>query len=348
VDSSVVGYDGALNVRDEGRSVERKEPNRKQGEETKQSRWGFRGMTVRDWLQLLIVPLMLALITVGFAWYQNARQNDIEDRRAQAERDLAEQRAQDEALQAYLDQMNTLLLEHDLRNSKEDGGVRTLARARTLTVLEAVDSSRKTRLMQFLTEAELVQEGNETDPIIPLTGAALRGAYLGDANLPGANLEAANLKRANLSFAFLGEATLEGANLKGANLEAAYLRYADLSPSIKMGETGEFHSGKAHVRTQVDPTNLKGANLRSADLSYALLSAANLKGVDLGGTNPRANLKGAILDYANLKGAKNITNQELKEQADSLEGATMPNGQKYEDWLKSKDRESDGQNDGSS
>ena len=31
----------------------------------------------------------------------------------------------------------------------------------------------------------------------------------------------------------------------------------------------------------------------------------------------------------------------------SLEGATMPNGQKYEDWLKSKDRGEDGKNDGS-
>jgi hypothetical protein len=29
-------------------------------------------------------------------------------------------------------------------------------------------------------------------------------------------------------------------------------------------------------------------------------------------------------------------------QQGSLEGATMPNGQKYEDWLKSKDRKEDG------
>ena len=54
-----------------------------------------------------------------------------------------EQRAQDPALQAYLDQMSTLLLEKDLRNSEEDSEVRTLARARTLTVLERLDPSRK-------------------------------------------------------------------------------------------------------------------------------------------------------------------------------------------------------------
>ena len=57
-----------------------------------------------------------------------------------------------------------------------------------------------------------------------------------------------------------------------------------------------------------------------------------------------ADLSGADLNTADLKGAtlgnaKGVTNQELEQKAKSLEGATMPNGQKYEDWLKSKDRE---------
>jgi hypothetical protein len=126
VDSSVVGYDGA--VRDEEHSVWQTKPEREQKEETKQSRWGFRGMTVREWLELLIVPVVLALITVVFSWQQNERQQDLEDQRvkqaqkiesqrAKAERELAEQRAQDEALQAYLSQMSSLLLEKDLRES---------------------------------------------------------------------------------------------------------------------------------------------------------------------------------------------------------------------------------------
>jgi hypothetical protein len=45
-------------------------------QQTKQSRWGFRGMTVREWLELLIVPVVLALITVVFSWQQNERQQD--------------------------------------------------------------------------------------------------------------------------------------------------------------------------------------------------------------------------------------------------------------------------------
>ena len=53
-------------------------------------------------------------------------------------------------------------------------------------------------------------------------------------------------------------------------------------------------------------------------------------------------LSGANLSGANLSGAVGITSEELEQQAKSLEGATMPDGQKYEDWLKSQGRESDG------
>jgi hypothetical protein len=43
-----------------------------------------------------------------------------------------------------------------------------------------------------------------------------------------------------------------------------------------------------------------------------------------------------------LREVTGITEEQLEQQADTLEGATMPNGQKYEDWLK--DRE-DGKGD---
>jgi uncharacterized protein YjbI with pentapeptide repeats len=239
----------------------------------------FGGKTAWDWLQLLIVPLMLAAIGFWFTAQQDARQQQIENQRAQqvqkienqraeAERELAEQRAQDEALQAYLDQMGNLLLERDLRASEVDSEVRSLARARTLTVLSRLDPSRKTALMQFLVEAELVQRVDGREPIISLRGADLR-----DASLFNADLSHANLSNADLLEADLRDANLQGANLQGADLREASLIEADLS------------------------------------------------------------------------GAAGITNEELEQQAISLGGATMPNGQKYEDWIKS--RGEDGENSGS-
>jgi uncharacterized protein YjbI with pentapeptide repeats len=246
----------------------------------------FGGKTLWDWLQLLIVPVVLSLITVVFAWQQDIRQDQIENKRAKAERELAKERAQDEALQAYLDQMSNLLLEKNLRTSEEDSEVRTLARARTLTVLGRLDPSRKTAVYQFLVDADLVQSIDERDPIISLNGADLGGADVSDANLRNADLNGADLNGADLSEADLSEADLSFADLDNADLSFADLSFVDL---------------KGASLSDVD---LRGAILRDANVSVAILrgadlSVAYLRGADLSD----ANLIGADLSDAYLKGA---------------------------------------------
>jgi uncharacterized protein YjbI with pentapeptide repeats len=73
--------------------------------------------------------------------------------------------------------------------------------------------------------------------------------------------------------------------------------------------------------------------LRHADLSDANLSHAELSD---------ATLENAALRGANLSGADGISNEVSEQQADSLKRATMPNGQKYEDGLKSRGEENNG------
>jgi hypothetical protein len=70
--------------------------------------------------------------------------------------------------------------------------------------------------------------------------------------------------------------------------------------------------------------DLGGADLRRAVLSFARLSAANLR---------LADLSGADLREADLSSVMGWTEKQLT-AARCLEGATMPNAQKYEDWLK--------------
>jgi hypothetical protein len=67
------------------------------------------------------------------------------------------------------------------------------------------------------------------------------------------------------------------------------------------------------------------------------LVAANLSNAKLS----MANLRGADLIEADLRGARGWT-EEQRVTVKSLEGATMPNGQKYEDGLKSKGSREDG------
>jgi uncharacterized protein YjbI with pentapeptide repeats len=280
----------------------------------------FGGRTVWDWLQLLIVPIMLSLITVAFTWQQNARQQhiedqrtqqaqEIEDRRAQAERDLQEQRAQQATLQAYLDQMGTLLLDRGLRNASEDSDVRRLARARTLVVLDALASDRQDRVFRFLEETELIQAGPEgRPPIVSLKYANLRDLELtGKQLLRSADLTQATLTGADLTEAHLEGTDLSGAHLGGADLNGAYLMDAKLSG--------------AHLYD----TDLGGADLSGADLSDA-------EGrFESGARMVRTRLDGADLGGADLTKAR-VTEEQLREP-ESLEGATMPDGKKYEDWL---------------
>jgi len=80
----------------------------------------------------------------------------IDEQRTQEARQLEGERAQDAALQAYLDQMTQLLLHEDLRTSQPDDEVRSVARARTLTVLRVLDGVRKATVVQFLYEARLI------------------------------------------------------------------------------------------------------------------------------------------------------------------------------------------------
>ena len=109
----------------------------------------------------------------------------------------------------------------------------------------------------------------------------------------------------------LAQATLSNANLRGGDLVGDDLRLVYLN----------------------------GANLSFASLFIADLGGANLIGARLDGTNlGNANLIEANLSGANLSQAKGITKEEIEQQADFLEGATMPDGQKYEDWLKDKER----------
>ena len=243
--------------------MERKTSDREHSEQMR-SRWGFRGMTVRDWLQLLIVPLALVVISLLFTMQQDARQQQTENQRAEAERRLAEQSAQDEALQAYLDQLSDLLLEKDLRNSEEGSEVRTLARARTATMIQRLDAEGNRNVIRFLNEAGLTK--NRRSSIRLLAGVDLQGAQLGGADLVSTDLSFTNLSDADLSDANLLDAKLRGTDLSDADLKYAYLIEADLSHANLNGADlteANLSNARGITKEQLEKQteNLKGASM---------------------------------------------------------------------------------------
>src|SRR5215216_1598969 len=228
---------------------------------------GARDRDFWAYLKLLIVP---AAIGIGAAVLnlmqierahkaeaaQQARDRVAQEASRQRELEVEHQRAQDEALHAYLDQIGQLLLDKDRPLLKSatasevptgtDGEeVRTLARARTLTVLPRLNGERKRSILQFLYESGLIIKGHAV--------VALRGADLTAANLSAAHLSAAHLSAAHLSAADLSRASLDAADLREAELRDADLSDASLSAA-----------------------NLHGADLGGADLRRAYLHATNL------------------------------------------------------------------------
>jgi uncharacterized protein YjbI with pentapeptide repeats len=172
-----------------------------------------------------------------------------------------------------------------------------------------------------------------------LRGADLRGADLRAADLRGeADLSGADLSRADLSGADLrGESDLSSTDLSSTDLRKASLRGANLSWANLREEATNLMWAKLRE------ADLRGADLRRAYLRGAYLNSADLSGADLSGADLReANLRGADLREADLSWVIGKTNEEVKQQAISLKDATMPDGQKYEDWLKSRDRQDDG------
>src|SRR5687768_6153382 len=99
--------------------------------------------TLWDWLDLLIVPAVLAIGGYLFNNSQNQRTREDANQQRDLDRYLAEERRQDEALQAYLNHMSEMLMPKEdqpsLSGESPSESLRTLARARTLTVLRRLD-----------------------------------------------------------------------------------------------------------------------------------------------------------------------------------------------------------------
>jgi uncharacterized protein YjbI with pentapeptide repeats len=213
-----------------------------------------------NYLDLFIVPLFLVVGAFLLDTGQRNRERKIEvarqerirretEEREKHERKLEDLRAQDAALQAYLDQMSALLIDKGLREEPDRyASTRVTARARTLAVLSQLDGDRKRLVLQFLREARLINRESQHRKGRMFRG---RGFYPCIVGLGGADLSDANLEKFRL-ISTSGEepVSLEGAILRKANLREADLRLADL----------------------------RGVDLRGADLSGARLSGADLRG----------------------------------------------------------------------
>ena len=298
--------------------------------------------TLWDWLQLLgtlAIPVVLATAGFWFTSQQAQRQHKLERLRARSDHRLEMQRAQDTALQSYLNQMGTLILDRNLLEKERGTPVYTLAQARTATVITRLDADHNRNVMRFLSNSGLAGTSTTDESSssiftgIDLRGANLKGVYLGyfdlsgadlrDANLTNATLDHANLSRATLNdatlkSALLYNADLSGASLYGAELGDVLLNNANLSEVTLSSWAAKLNAigGKQSTHRFLDKLDIKQV------FGVRAREAADLSGADLSGTN----LRGAYLIDAD------VTQEQLSDSL-SLYKATMLGGQPYKAWL---------------
>lgn len=218
-----------------------------------------RSKTLWDWMDLLIVPIFLAGGAFLLNNFEKKRSLQIEEQRANSEREIAKDNLQETLLQNYLDKMGDLLIDKNLKKASKK--VKDVARVKTLTVLRRLDKDRKVTVMLFLIESKLVLAPK---PVISLSRADLMKADFRGTNLSSADLSETYLIDSLLTNANLSKAVLRGSALIRANLEGANLSGVDLTNAI-----------------------LKDANLNNCNLTGAQITSEQLKKVK--------SLDGAIL-----------------------------------------------------
>lgn len=192
---------------------------------------GFQKKSFWDWLQLLIVPLMLAFAAFYLNYVSETRDKQI-----------AEDRKQQELLKDYFSKMQTLILAEKTlpkSNNKPTGSPsldqdksllsqasQDIARALTLAVLDELDGPRKGKVITYLAESNLI---NKPKPEIKLDRANLQDIVLQDVDMGGVKINKADMTRANLTdvslinadltLSIFSSATLQKVNFSGATLD---------------------------------------------------------------------------------------------------------------------------------
>ena len=166
-----------------------------------------------DWMNLLIVPLFLAL----GVWF-------LDGSRKRSERRIQLDQQYQKTLNDYLSFMTELLLKNKLLEKDCMPVTRSIARTQTLFALRALDGNRKAKLLQFLYESGLILN----NPIIQLTGADFRSANLENAVLRGAEIRGAYFQGADFRKANLDEGDFRGCDFSGADLDGASMLRASL------------------------------------------------------------------------------------------------------------------------
>ncbi|CCI38803.1 pentapeptide repeat-containing protein [Microcystis aeruginosa] len=207
---------------------------------------GFQKKSFWDWLQLLIVPLMLAFGAFYLNYASETRDKQI-----------AEEGKQQELLKDYFSKMQTLIVETKKSKESQPNPDRApllpefqpIAQALTLAVLDELDGKRKGKVISYLADSKLITaniKDQKSKPVIDLRKANLKEIVLEDVSLDGLSITGADMTEAKLT-----EVILTNSNLVSSKFINATLDTVDFSGS-KLGNSNFYDADLKNITRSED------------------------------------------------------------------------------------------------
>jgi uncharacterized protein YjbI with pentapeptide repeats len=240
---------------------------------------GVKDKTLWEYLQLLIVPLLLTLVPIQISQYQKKVddrqaniQKQINEERVQKEKEDALNKRQQDTLNSYIDAITDLMKTGLGKESEEGTRLVPIATSRTILTLRELNGSRNMIVVGFLKESKLIRQNPKYRKAQSATYQKEQAKYshcLAEKRNsceppdPLPPLPPLSLKEANLSNVQFDKVDLNTLDLAGANLRDAKLTDAIL------------------IDTNLEKADLRGANLTGANLTGANLKDARLPAKEL-------------------------------------------------------------------
>lgn len=189
---------------------------------------GFYYRTLWDWLELLIIPIVLA---IG-GWLFSSADKDSALR-------IEQSNQRQNILNSFIEKISNLVVVENFKNPEKNSDIVQITRALITSTCRQLDPDRKAEALQVIYELHLIDKnpivnlfGVNFDKInlehAPLVESEIKGAYFRkgcfkNANLQGSiflgsNFSKADFRGANLTNTDFSETTLDGANFSCCDL----------------------------------------------------------------------------------------------------------------------------------
>jgi uncharacterized protein YjbI with pentapeptide repeats len=318
-------------------------------------RWLCRNSTPSQMIQAcssLLIPLTIAIFTITTTMLQmnlakqereqdlliandnrekdlqianqmQVMQNEIEENRRIAEGKAQENQQMNAVLATYLKDVSELLLSRNF--TLTDKLITTVIRAKTLTTLGQLDGKRKSHIVRFLYEAQMI---NVAQPSINLADADLSSVDLTDYKLINASFVKCNLFNATFRKTILQGVDFRNVNLNLASFDNSYLKnvtfsYAQLnSSSFDNSHLTDVTFSYAQLNSSsFDNSYLKNVTFYEANLTDASFVRGHLTQMDFSrAIVTNANFTGIrALGAISMKGINTIFNEADLTEADFAE-----------------------------